>query len=146
MSTISEKVRVALYAKLNVSTVLSSGTGLATGVHNAKAPETASLPYAIFAYQAPGSVLRVFGQTLALEDGLWLIKGVADEDCSTTKEPQAVAAEIANACEAAIGTSLTLTGNTVALIERVQDIPPYVEKLSDRFIYHAGFLLRVAVE
>lgn len=146
MSSISEKVRVALYSKLNVSGVLSSGTGLATAVYNAKAPENASLPYVIFQYQAPGTVIRTFGQTLALEDGLWLVKGVADEDSSTSKEPQQVAAEIANSCETAIGTSMTLSGNTVVLIERVQDIPPYVEVLNDRFIYHSGFLLRVAVE
>lgn len=146
MSTISEKVRVAIFGKLNVASVLASGTGLATGVHNDKAPESAVFPYVVFNQQASSPVIRTFAQTLALEDDLWLVKGLADEDSSTTKEPQQVAAELANLCETAIGTSLTLSGNTAALIERVYDMPPFTEQRGDRFIYHRGFLLRVAVE
>lgn len=146
MSVISEKVRAAIFGKLNVSTVLASGTGLATAVYNQKAPENAQLPFVIFNYQSPGSIIRTFGQSLVLEDGLWLIKGLADEDSSTTKEPQQVAFEIANLCEAAIGNALILSGNEATLVERIQDIPPFIEVLNDRYIYHAGFLLRVAVE
>jgi hypothetical protein len=143
MSAISEKVRVALYAKLNVSGV----TALAA-VYESHAPKNAALPYLIFRRQAPGEVVYSHGTgsgpTQQLESDLWLIKAVTDEDSDTTKEPQKLAEDIQAAAVTALGTSLTLSGNTVVWLARFADIPGYEELLDDRTIYHRGFLLRVA--
>lgn len=144
MSAISEQVRIGLFTKLNVSGVTTVATG---GVHHKLAPEGTARPYVIFQRQAPGAVTYSFGTTaapnLALEDDLWLIKSVTDEDSSASLEPEALAEQILTACEAAIGNSLTLSSNTAVAVYRQADIASYAEKLSDRMIHHHGFLLRV---
>lgn len=144
MSVISEKVRKALFAKLDTAAVV--GTGKATAVYESKAPENASLPYVVFNRQAPGEVQRTFGATFAMESDLWLLKALADEDSSKTKEPQELAEDILILCETAIGGSLTLSGNTVVWCERFADMPPLEETQVDRHVYIRGFLLRVATE
>lgn len=141
MSVLSEKVRVALYAKLNVSGVTSLATG---GVYHLLAPESATKPYVTFNRQAAAPVVRAFENNLIAEEDLWTIKAVADEDSSTTKEPQQLAEEILAAAENAIGSSLSLAGGSETWgIERFADIPEYTETLNDRLIYHHGFILRV---
>lgn len=143
MSAISEKVRVGLYTKLNVSGVTTLATG---GVHESLAPDNVSTPYVIFHRQAVEPVTYGFGVTSHLESDLWLIKAVTDEDSATTKSPQALAEEILAACVTALGTSMTLSGNTVTWFARFADIVPYQEQLNDRTIYHRGFLWKVSVE
>lgn len=141
MSALSEKVRTALYAKMNVNGVTSLATG---GVHHLIAPDGAAKPYVVFNRQAAADVTRAFSQTLIAENDLWLVKAICDEDCSTTKEPQELAGDILEAVETAIGNSLTLSGGSeVWSIERVADIPEYLEVKGDRMIYYCGFLLRV---
>lgn len=141
MSSLSEKVRFALFAKMNVSGVTSLATG---GVHHLVAPDTVTTPYVVFNRQAADPVVRAFQYHPIAESDLWLIKAVSDEDSSTTKEPQQLNEEILNAIETAIGNSLTLDGGSeVWSIEREQDIPEFIETKSDRAIYHNGFLLRV---
>lgn len=141
MSQLSEKVRVALYGKMNVSGVTTLATG---GVHHIIAPENINKPYVVFNRQSAGDVVRAFCQTLIAENDLWLIKAISDEDASTTKEPQQLNADILNAVETAIGTSLTLSGGSeVWSVERVSDIPEYIDYRGDRAIYYSGFLLRV---
>jgi len=142
MSAISEKVRVALFAKLNVSDV----TGLVTGIFHKQAPEGTARPYVIFQRQAPGPAIYALGNNLAAERDLWMIKALTDEDSSQTLEPEALGEAILAACETAIGDSMTLTGNTVRMVRRTQDIPSYTEKLSDRSIYHQGFFLDIFTE
>jgi hypothetical protein len=101
-------------------------------------------PYVTFNRQASVDVVRAFQQNLIAENDVWLIKAVSDQDSSTTKEPQELNGDILNAAETAIGTSLTLSGGGVVWsVERVQDIPEYIEVQNDRVIYHSGFLLRV---
>ncbi len=141
MSAISEKCRVALYNKLNVSGVTSAG---ATAVYYQHAPENAVIPYVVFDRVAPGTVKRpVLGTGLIIEDDLWQIKAVVDEDSSSTKEPVELAQDILEACETAIGTSLTLSVNTVEDIKRVSDIPGFTQLVNDRWIYHEGYNLRI---
>ena len=141
MSALSEKVRTALYTKLNVSGVTNLATG---GIHHQIAPAGTPKPYIVFQRQASAPTVRAFAQTLIAENDLWLVRAVSDEDCSTTKEPQELNEDILEAAETAIGTSLTLTGGSeVWLVERDSDIPEYVEQAADRLIYHNGFLLRV---
>jgi hypothetical protein len=147
MSVFSERVRKALYGKLNVSGVLSSGTGLATAVYNAKALESASFPYLIFQQQASSPVEYAMGQGIVDETTFWVVQGFADENSSSSKSPQEVAETIAQNALTAIGTTMTLTGGgTVAWMGRVQDTPPIESQQGDRYVYQRGFLLRVSVE
>lgn len=141
MSSLSEKVRVALYSKINVNNVTTLATG---GIHHLIAPNGTNKPYVIFNRQAAADVTRAFAYSLVAENDLWLIKAVCDEDCSTTKEPQELNDDILEAVETAIGNSLTLAGGSeVWSVERVSDIPEYIEIKGDRLIFHNGFLLRV---
>lgn len=141
MSVLSEKVRIALYTKINVSAVLNLATG---GVHHLIAPQNASRPFVIFQRQAQTAISRGFGQNLIAEDDIWTIKAVTDEDSSTTKEPQQLGEDILAAIETALGTSLTLAGGSETwLIERMADIPASMEVANDRVIFTSGFMLRV---
>lgn len=140
MSSISEKVRIALFAKLNVSGVTTLATG---GIYHKKAPESANMPFVVFHRQTQKDVLYALGGNAVGEWDWWLIKALMDEDSSQTKEPEALAEEILTACETAIGNSLTLSGNTVRLVRRKMDIPDYIERLGDRDIHHHGFYLEV---
>lgn len=141
MSALSEKVRVALYAKINVVGVTSLATG---GIHHLIAPETASKPYVIFNRQSSSDVVRAFQNNLIAENDLWTIMAIADEDCSATKEPQQLNQDILNAAETAIGNSLSLSGGSETWnVERVADIPEFIEVVNDRVVYHNGFLLRI---
>jgi hypothetical protein len=148
MSVYSERVRKALYAKLNVSGVLASGTGKATGVYEGKAPKTAVLPYLVFQQQAASPVLYNFGQGIADETSFWVIQGFAEETTGVaTASPQAIAEQIAQNALTAIGTTLTLTGGgTASYVSRVNDTPSIEGQQGDRYIYQRGFLLRVSVE
>lgn len=144
MSAISEKVRAGLYAKLNVSGVTSLATG---GAYDSLAPDDAALPYVIFQRQGPRPIVYSFGAaqpTLQVEDDLWAIKAVTDEDSDPTKAPQKLAEDILAACITALGTSMTLSGQTVSAYYRFSDIPGYQEPFGDRQIFHRGFLWRVA--
>lgn len=140
MSALSEKIRIALFNKLNVSGVTSLAVG---GVHHLVAPENAAKPFVVFQRQATNDVVRSFSNSLIAEDDLWVIKVVSDEDSSTTKEPQQLNGEILQACETAIGSSLSITGGVVWDVVRLRDIPEFYEVASDRMIYHSGFVLRI---
>jgi hypothetical protein len=141
MSDISEKVRVALYAKMNVVAVV--GSGKASAIYYQNAPEQATKPYIVFDRVAPGPVTRVVLGGQILEDDLWQIKCVVDEDSSTTKEPQELAQDILSLAETAINETLTISGNTVEFVKRVSDIPGLRELVNGRYIYSEGFNLRV---
>lgn len=140
MSVLSEKIRQALYQKLNVPSVV--GAGLATGVYHKKAPERSRLPYLIFARQAVGTLQGTFRGFL-LESDLWLIKAITDENSSATKEPETLGEDILAAAETSIGGGIAITGGAIESVGRERDIPGYVEQQSDVTVYHQGFLLRV---
>lgn len=142
MSVISEKVRVGIYSKLNVSGVTSLATG---GIFDTFAPESTAKPYVVFQRQGAAPVTRAIDGTLALEDDLWLIKVLADEDSSTTKSPQGLCEEILAAIETALGTSLTLSGQTVSYFARFKDWEGFKEPSGDRMIIQRGLIWRVAV-
>lgn len=140
MSDISEKVRPGLYTKLNVSNVTNLATG---GIHYKIAPQGQLRPYVIFNRQAAGPVGYNFGFTRTHEDDIWLIKAVTDEDSSSTASPETLGQQILTAAEIALGDSLTLSGAVTWAMVRLQDIPDYKEKISDRMVLNQGFLLRV---
>lgn len=142
MSAISEKVRTALYAKLNVSGVTTLATG---GIHFMVAKDGTALPYVVFS-RIPANVDYAFGDSLIGERDLWLIKAVCDKESSTTLSPPSLAEDILTACETAIGTTLTLSGNTTQRVKRTSEIPNFIEQSSDGMIYHHGFYLDVYVD
>lgn len=144
MSAISEKVRKAIFLKSNVVAVV--GAAKLTAIYEAKAPNEAVLPYGIMQRFSAGEVKYTFGVTLALEDDIWLLKVLADEDSSTTKEPQEFAEDMLAVWLATLGNTLTISGNTVAWLARHADMPPLDEPKNDRFIYHRGALIRVKTE
>jgi hypothetical protein len=145
MSAISEKVRTALFGKLNVSTVLSSGTGYATAIYYKVAESDAVLPYVVYDRVAPGPVKFVlFGPEQVLEDDLWQVTAYTDRQTTPNgMEPIQLGQTILTACETAIGDDLTLTGSTVQFCKRVSDIPGGRELVNDRHIFREGFNLRV---
>jgi hypothetical protein len=141
MSVVSEKVRVALFEKMNVSGVTSLAKG---GVWHLTAPAGTARPFVVFNRMASAPVVRAFDNTSIAENDVYLIKAVSDEDSSQTMEPQALNAEILNAVEQALGHDLTLSGGSVVYnIERENDIPEFTELSNDRLFYHSGFMLRV---
>lgn len=142
MSVVSERVKEALYTKLSASSdVQEYATG---GIYFEQAPMIDNgAAYIVFARQAPGQPTRAFSQTLIAEDDLWIIKGYADEGVSTTISPQAYIAQMLNAAEAAIGTSLTLSAGETWLVERFADVLLPKEDLNDRVIFAGAFNLRV---
>lgn len=143
MSVLSEKVRIALFAKLLVAGVTNLATG---GVHFEVAPETANLPFVVFQRVAPGTVLYSLSGANQGEDDIWMIKSLADEDSVAALEPQTLNELILAACQTAVGTQLSLTGAVTRAVRRTGDIPSFTETLSDRRIYHAGFYLRIFTE
>lgn len=140
MSDLSQKIRTALFVKLAVSNVTSLATG---GVHYRVAPANTNRPFLVFDRQSPGLVNYNFGFTRTHEDDLWQIRAVTDEDSSVAKSPQSLGEEILNAAITAIGLNLTLPDAVTWAVLRVRDIPNYTEKVSDRIVFHQGFLLRV---
>ena len=148
MSQRSEEVRKAIYAALNVSAVTDVATG---GVFYDKAPEGATLPCVIFLRAASKPVDRAFKSTIVLEDDLWIIKAISDEDSSTTLEPQTLNENILALCETAIGETLSLGGGfTAKYVVREADIPEFSNLTSstndiDRWVFTNGFFLNVKV-
>lgn len=144
MSASSEKVRKAIFAKSNVPALV--GPGLLTKIYESKAANDAVKPYGIFGRHSPGQVTYSFGPKNVNETDLWLFKVIADRETSGSKEPQEIAEDMLNLWETTLGNSLTLSGNTVVWMSRFADMPPFEEKLNDRFIFHRGFLMRIDTE
>jgi hypothetical protein len=138
MSAKSEKVRTALFGKLNVSAVTSLAKG---GVHWGIAPETVDTINFVTFSRVPVSRDFALGNNLVGERDQWMIKAIVDEDAVTNKEPSQHAEEILTAAETAIGGALTISGGEVHMARRVRDIPAYREDLNDRHIWHHGFIL-----
>jgi hypothetical protein len=133
MSIISEKVRTAIFSKTNVSAVV--GSGKLSAIYEGKALAGAIFPYGIFNRQASEPVVYAFNVTQILEGDFWQFRVYA--------ESQSVAETLLNTWITTLGTSLTLTGNTVGWCARVNDLPPTDQQLNDRFIYGRGALVLV---
>jgi len=56
-----------------------------------------------------------------------------------------LAEDILAACITALGSSMTLSGNTVTAYYKFSDAAAYPERVNDRDIFHRGFLWRIAV-
>ena len=144
MSALSEQVRKAIFAKINVAGVV--GSGKATAVYESKAPSDADFPYVVFNRQASELNEYTFTFAQTIESDLWQFRAYADEDSSTTKEPQQIAEEILILVTNTLGTTLTLSGNTVMWCAKLSDLPPVDQQLNDRYVYGRGMLYRIASE
>jgi hypothetical protein len=133
MSSISEKVRAALYTKTNVSAVV--GGGKLSGIYADKAPANATLPYGVFNRQASEPIQYTFGPTAVLESDLWQLR--------VYSESQKTAEDLLVAWVNTLGNTLTLSGNTVQWLAKVNDLPPNDQQQSDRYIYGRGALIRI---
>lgn len=144
MSSRSEIVRKAIFAKSNVAAVV--GSGKLTAIFSDKAGENPSFPYGVFQRQAPVPTVYAFGYTPVQEEDLWLFKVYADKDSSTTKEPQELCEDLLDTWLSTLGHDLTLSGATVAWMAKFNDVPPLDEKQSNRFVYGRGTLMRIVTE
>lgn len=150
MSAISEKVRLALFAKSNVSTLVDpEDSQKLTAIYHNKARANGLFPYGVIQRQAPGPVDYSFGTTgptQVMEGDLWTLKVLVDSEMTDGDiSAEALAEQLSNAWCTLLGHTLILTGNTVAWMARFADMPPFEEKQGDRFILHRGFLLRIKV-
>lgn len=143
MSAISEKVRTAIFAKMNVSSVV--GINKATAIYYGIAPVEAVYPFIVF-NRVAGNVDRTFQETLIGERDRWFIKCLSDREASSTKSPQELNETILGLAETAIGNSLTITFGTVHRCVRVADIPELLENINDRQVWTNGFQLEVYAE
>lgn len=144
MSAISEKVRKAIFAKTNVSGVV--GSGKLSAIYADKAPEGAVFPYGVFNRQGSEPVQYAFNVTQIIEGDFWQFRVYADEDTSTTKEPQELAEDLLAVWVSTLGNTLTLTGNTVVWCARSNDLPNNDQQQTDRFIYGRGTLINIKTE
>lgn len=144
MSAISEKVRKAIFAKTNVGAVV--GASKLTAIYSDKAHEGATFPYGVFNRQGSEPVEYAFNTTQILESDLWQFRVYADEDSSTTKEPQELAEDLLAVWISTLGNSLTLTGNTVVWCARDNDLPNTDTQQANRWVYGRGALVRIAAE
>lgn len=134
MSVLSENIKAALYAKLNVSGVTSLATD---GVFYGEATKNGNYKALIFE-KVSNVPAYAFGFTLKVEDSLWNLKTFAEN----IREGEA----IINAAVTALGQSLTLSSGRCLGVMRLADLPEIKQPLSDRNIFMVGVTVRIWAE
>ncbi len=145
MSSRSQLVAEAIYLKTNVVAVVGSGKFSAIYLDVASNQAT-PYRYGIFSRQAPEPHQYSFGPTRILEGDLWLFKAVVDEAAQTAVSPQKHAETLLADWITTLGETLTLSGAVVAWMEPFADMPPFQEKLGDRWVFHRGTLMLIRTE
>lgn len=140
MSEVSEKVRKALFAKMNTANVV--GTNKATAIYYDEAPPNAVFPYVVFA-RVPGTVDYAFQENRVGERDRYFVKVYSDKNTSSAESTIELNERILGLIETEINNSLTITGGTVSRIVRIADIPSTKELLNDRYVYGNGFQFEV---
>lgn len=142
MSARSQLVAEAIFAKTNVAAVV--GSGKYSAIYQDVARNAADpFCYGIFFRQAPEPIQYSFGPTAVLQGDLWTFKSVVEAAAITTISPQKHAEALVAQWITTLGTTLTISGGTVVWMEVYQDIPPYQEKLGDRWVFHRGTQVRI---
>lgn len=134
MSALTEEIKAALYAKLNVSGVTSLATD---GVSYGEAKRANSYKALIFE-KASNRPEFNFGFTLAYEDSLWNVK--------TFTKNLTEGEELINTAISTIGNSLTLATGTCLGVMRFQDLPELKQPLTDENVWMIGVQLRIWAE
>lgn len=137
----STPVRRAIYGKLAGDTTLNNllgtpATGHSKSIYHSEVPQGAAFPFVIF-NKSTGNPTEAFGVPSALENDVWLVKGV---DRSTS-------ADTAEAIQARIQTllndaSLSISGSTLLYLRRQSDVE-YPEVTNGVTYRHAGALYRL---
>jgi hypothetical protein len=143
MSVKLEKVRKAIFAKLNVSGVTDAG---ATGVYHKAAPSPDADRYVLIFDRKAYANEETWGGSIAQEKMDWLIKTVVQEGTPTLGQI-ALAEQILAACEVALSGAWSVDGVTVVEAKRVVDLVSQQEVVAGSTTReHRGFLFRTIVE
>jgi len=140
----STSVRRAIYGKLAGDTTLNGllaapPTGYAKSIYHQQAPEGAQYPFVIFQKQS-GVPTEAFSDPSALENDIWMVKGV--DRANTTDTAEAIQARLMALLNDA---SLSISGATLLYLRRQSDVE-YPE-LADGVSYkHAGSLFRLVAD
>jgi hypothetical protein len=139
MSSLSEEIRKALRAKLNVANVTNLATG---GVFYSQAKLTSLFPFLIFEQvKIPVGLRRNVYQ---LDENFWQIKAILDADSASASSAIAKGEAIIAAALAEIGNSLSITGKKCDVV-RLRDIPAIKKQQTDRNIWTVSAVLQISV-
>jgi hypothetical protein len=140
----STAVRRAIYGKLSGDTTLTNllgtpATGFSKSIYHAQAPAGAGFPFVILNRQS-GVPTETMGDPDALEDDIWLVKGI---DRGTTADTaEAIAARVKTLLNDA---TLTISGATHLYLRRQSDVE-YLETTEGVRYSHSGSLYRLVYE
>lgn len=133
MSGFMNALDSAVYTALTASTAITSQTSGGTAspsVYHWLAPEGSDPPYVIYQTQSPSLPYRTHGYPVVYEDVTLTVKGVTEGHSALAAG--SIASSIASLLN---GSVLTITGYTVLLLRREQDVD-YLEVLPGGQRYH----------
>lgn len=142
MNNLDPLIAEALFAKSNVSGLVGSGK-LSAIYQDVASNQATPYRYGVFFRQSSGVPEYSFGPTEVMQTGLWTFKAVIDESAQTSVSPQKHAETMLATWKTALGATLTITGAVVEWMQWAGDIPPYQERLNDRWVFHRGFQLLI---
>lgn len=137
----STPVRRAIYGALAGDTTLnnllgSPATGYSKSIYYQEAPAGAHFPFVIFNKQS-GVPTEAFGDPDALENDVWLVKGIDKSTSADTAE--SIQARLKTLLNDA---SLSISGATLLYLRRQSDVE-YPETADGVMYKHAGSLFRL---
>jgi len=141
---VSTAVRRAIYGKLSGDTTLNNllgapASGYTKSIYHQEAPSTANYPFVIINKQS-GVPTEAFGDPSALDEDIWLIKGI---DRNTSADN---AEAIQARCIALLNDSnISISGVTTLYLRRQSDVE-YAEIDDGVRFQHAGSLFRLVTD
>lgn len=136
-----DALRAAIGGALGADAGLEALLSAPGEIHHDKAPADAKYPYLIFREQSPPLPLWAMGRKPAVEESLWLVKGVCRGlDAEGAEDINTRCQEVLNDAE------LEIEGMTKLFCLREAGMPPYSEEDTGETIYHRGSLFRVKVQ
>lgn len=137
----STPIRRALYGAMAGDSTLTGllGTaapGYSQNIYHGKAPQGAGFPFVVFS-KSSGIPTDAFGTPGALENDVWLVKGV--DRAGSADAVEAVQARLKALLNDA---SLSISGATLCYLRRTQDVE-YPENADGVDYHHAGALFRL---
>jgi len=140
----STAVRRAIYGKLSGDTTLNNllgtpASGYTKSIYHQEAPSSANYPFVIINKQS-GVPTEAFGDPSALDEDIWLIKGI---DRNTSADN---AEAIQARCIALLNDSnISISGVTTLYLRRQSDVE-YAEIDDGIRFQHAGSLFRLVTD
>lgn len=143
----STAVRRAVYGKMSSDTTLNNllGTpapGYSKSIYHNSAPANADFPYVVF-NKMSGVPTEAHGDPSAMENDIWLIKGIDSEEAGRTADRvEAVAARLNAVLNDG---TLSISGGTLLYLRRQSDVE-YAEVTDGVQYVHAGALYRLVYD